>query len=79
MLPPEEQPIPPPVNTVSGPLPPPPEERAPVVKSYGKGVMEKFGTQTEKGRIVVCFRNGDKHQSAGVRMYSIMRSMFENI
>eukprot|EP01111_Echinosteliopsis_oligospora_P009621 TRINITY_DN2853_c0_g2_i1.p1 TRINITY_DN2853_c0_g2~~TRINITY_DN2853_c0_g2_i1.p1 ORF type:complete len:284 (+),score=83.64 TRINITY_DN2853_c0_g2_i1:14-865(+) len=43
-------------------------EKKPVVTSYVHGVPEKFGTQTEKGKIVYCFRNGDKHQSDGVQM-----------
>jgi Flp pilus assembly protein TadB len=31
--------------------------------------IQKFGTQTEKGRVVLCFRNGDKHQQTGTSMY----------
>lgn len=31
--------------------------------------IPKFGTQTEKGKIIHAFRNGDKHQASGVRMY----------
>lgn len=44
------------------------EERQPVVKSYSGKTPEKYGTQTEKGRIVLCFRNGDKHQKEGIRV-----------
>lgn len=50
------------------------EERKPVVRSYSKGTPEKFGTQTEKGKIIMCFRNGDKHQTSGtsIRFYLLL-------
>eukprot|EP01112_Ceratiomyxa_fruticulosa_P002367 TRINITY_DN1248_c0_g3_i2.p1 TRINITY_DN1248_c0_g3~~TRINITY_DN1248_c0_g3_i2.p1 ORF type:complete len:267 (+),score=56.08 TRINITY_DN1248_c0_g3_i2:248-1048(+) len=44
-----------------------PKERKPVVRSYEKGTPEKFGVQTDKGKIINCYRNGDKHHS-GVRI-----------
>jgi len=37
------------------------------VKAYTKGTPKKFGTQTEKGRVIYVFRNADKHHK-GVKL-----------
>jgi len=52
------------------------EEKKTVVSAYAKGTPEKFGTQTEKGKVITCYRNADKHHS-GVRM-TIHSTKFKN-
>jgi len=51
-------------------------EKKKVVSAYSAGVPEKFGTQTEKGKIIMCYRNADKHHS-GVRI-TIHATKFKN-
>eukprot|EP01132_Coremiostelium_polycephalum_P002512 gene2512-3110_t len=36
--------------------------------SPAKKPMQKFGVQTEKGKIIHCWRNGDKYQETGARI-----------
>jgi hypothetical protein len=43
------------------------KKKGPTVAAYGKGKLEKFGTQTNKGKIIMCYRNADKHHQ-GVRI-----------
>lgn len=52
------------------------EEKRKVVRAYAEGTPEKFGTQTEKGKIIMCYRNADKHHS-GVRI-TIHTTKFKN-
>lgn len=35
--------------------------KKPAVSAYSSGKLEKFGTQTEKAKVIYVFRNGDKH------------------
>jgi len=67
---------PPPQSGESSSSSAPVEEKKTVVSAYAKGTPEKFGTQTEKGKVITCYRNADKHHS-GVRI-TIHSTKFKN-
>ncbi len=46
---------------------PPPVAKTETPKKTVDKKMEKFGTQTEKGKVITAFRNGDKHHQ-GVKI-----------
>lgn len=60
----------------SAPAPVVEKKEKPTVTAYAKGGVTKFGTQSEKAKVIYVFRNGDKHH-AGLKM-TVHSTKFKN-